>query len=700
VAFRVPPALDPVASPAEAAAATAAGLPLESISASFVARVDRLFPLMCSQLMLLADAPKALARDAELHGRHRRWSYGSDDDDSDELHLGGCGANGGQADLYRELLALLAETCLGWFRHPAEAVARVGLSSLSRLLEVTGGVVLPSPSAAEGSSPAPASSGSALQQQQQHLQRGWDVLIPLLSSTLGLELDLITQFAVRLRSQQQQQQQQQQAADLSVAAVTPRPLFTAGRPALDPEGRRLRCRCRMAVLLQRTLCEHTARRAEQLPWSVTHQLVVLLVGLVRRLMTFNMREDLPPQVLMEQQQQLLKLQGGRQMELQGKSEEDFGTGKNPAGADAAAAPVGESAAAAAADGDGWGEGWDDGWDDGEADGKGLPGELGTCVEVGSRQEHGSEDGDGMDDGMGLNGGLAGVHSLKSPVSTGEDATELSSSSSVEAAQGGADKAAKLQPEDAAGVATAEGHESDETEAPTVIATVPVTADAEAGAAAQAAEVPAAAPGPALPGARLKLSGPHLQLTSATSHDGMRPALARLEVEAADAAITLLLSCAETASPSADVERRREACVQLEALCRHIITCSVAAHTLAATTAMSSSGMRHAASLDSPQEPAALDPNLPGSSWDHAVRAAVLARAIRVMLMLGTLEGDKSTAAVGAAGGAAAEHHQNRQLALLPDVLALLRSHQPVVRGAVADYLERVVGPRLQRLLAL
>ncbi|GLI68912.1 hypothetical protein VaNZ11_013463 [Volvox africanus] len=695
VAFRVPPALDPVAYPAEAAAAAAAGLPLESISASFVARVDRLFPLMCNQLVLLADAPMALARDTELHGRHRRWSYGSDDDDSDELRLGGCDGNGGRADLYRELLALLAETCLGWFRHPAEAVARVGLSSLSHLLEVTGGVVLPSPLPAEGSSTAPVSPGSSLQQQQQHLQRGWDVLIPRLSSTLGLELDLITQFAVRLRFQQQQQQQQ--AAALSAAAVTPRPLFTVPRPALDPEVRRLRCRCRMAVLLQRTLCEHTARRAEQLPWSVTHQLVVLLVGMVRRLMTFNMREDLPPEVLMEQQQQLLNLQGRRHVELQGNSEEGLGTGKDPAGADAAAAPVGE--AAAAANGEGWGEGWDDGWDDGEVDSECLPAESGTRIEVGTSmgqgqgQGQGGEDGDATDNGILPNGGLAGVPSLKSPVRKGDDATELSSSDA--AGQGGADKAAKLQPEDAAEVATAEGHETDETEAPTSTATVPATADAEAGAAA----IAAAAPGPALPGARLKLSGPHLQLTSATSHDGMRPALARLEVEAADATITLLLSCAETASLSAAVERRREACVQLETFCRHIITCSVAAHTLAATTATSSSGVRHAASLDISQEPAALDPDLPGSSWDHAVRAPVLARAIRVLLMLDTSEGDKSAAAVGASGGAAPEHQQARQLALLPDVLTLLRSHQPVVRGAVADYLEVIVGPRLQRLLA-
>ncbi|GIL72819.1 hypothetical protein Vretifemale_3119, partial [Volvox reticuliferus] len=687
VAFRVPPALDPVAYPVEAAAATAAGLPLESISASFVARVDRLFPLMCSQLMPLADATMAQARDEELYGRHRRWSYGSNDGDSNQLGLGGCGANGGQADLYRELLAMLAETCLGWFRHPAETVARVGIRSLSRLLDVTGGVVLPSPSAPEGSLMPSVSSGTPLQQQL--LQRAWDVVIPLLSSTLSSELDLMTQFAVRLRSQQQLQQ----AAASPAAAAAPRPLFTVRRPALDPELRTLRCRCRMAVLLQRTLCEHTARRAEQLPWSVTHQLVALLVGVVRRLMAFNMREDLPPQVLVEQQQQLLILSRRSHMERQ-ENCEGLGTGNNLAGPDAAGAPVGE---AAAAKGDGWGEGWDDGWDDEGVDGEGVTGESGTRAEMDSRQEEGGEDGGGTGNGILLNGGLAGVASLEPPVRKGEDTTEQSPSSSTEAGQGGTDKGDELQSADAAGMAAAKGQETGEAEAPTGTTTLSTTADAEAGTAAQAAEVPFA-PGPALPGARLQLSGPHLQLTSATSHDGMRPALVRLEVEAADAAITLLLSCAETAEPSAAVKRRREACAQLESLCRYIITCSVAAHTLAATMAVSASGARHASSLEAPLEPAALDPNLPGSSWDHAVRAAVLARAIRVFLTLGTWEGDES-AVVGAAGGAAAEDQQTRQLALLPDVLALLRSHQPVVRGAVADYLEVVVGPRLQRLLA-
>eukprot|EP00198_Chlamydomonas_reinhardtii_P013970 XP_001703307.1 SEC7/BIG-like ARF-GEF [Chlamydomonas reinhardtii] len=75
VALRVPPALDPVAHPAEAAAAAAVGLPLESISAGFVARAERIFPLI-------------------------------------------------------------------WFRHPAEAVARAGLTNLCRLLNVTAGVLL------------------------------------------------------------------------------------------------------------------------------------------------------------------------------------------------------------------------------------------------------------------------------------------------------------------------------------------------------------------------------------------------------------------------------------------------------------------------------------------------------------------------------------------------------------------------------
>ncbi|GLC63686.1 hypothetical protein PLESTF_000063300, partial [Pleodorina starrii] len=262
-------------------------------------------------------------------------------------------------------------------------------------------------------------------------------------------------------------------------------------------------------------------------------------------------------------------------------------------------------------------------------------------------------------------------SARGSIDSGEGDDEGKPSPAAAAADADAGTAPCLEPAAAA----------DESRAGT--ATVSATADAEAEAAEAAAPAPAAAaPAAALPGARLQLSGPHLQLTSATSHDGMRPALARLEAESADAAISLLLACAAAAAPSSSPAG--EACAQLERLCRQIIECSVAAHRNAAATA----------AQPPPAEPAAaLGASLPGSSWDHAVRAAVLARAIQVVLRLGALEEDGGSSSSAAGGKAAA-----RQLALLPNVLALLGSHQAVVRGAVADFLEAVVGPRLQQLL--
>ncbi|GFR41202.1 hypothetical protein Agub_g1872, partial [Astrephomene gubernaculifera] len=477
VAFRVPPALDPASYPAEAAAAAAAGLPHESICAGFVARVDRLFPLMCAQLAPLAAAAAAADEEQSRNGGRRRrhprratYDSSSDEDAGDDGEYG----SGPPPDLHRELLTLLAETCLGWFRHPAEAVARAGLSSLSRLLDATGGVVLAGGStaaAATAAVPSRAAATATAVDEDPAVLRGWEVLLPLISSTVDAELTRVTDFTERLRRQQCSAAAPSAAAAAAPAAASPVTAPAVPAPAvsapfsgaagkaaqhsLEPDVRSLRCRCRMLVLLQRLLAEFAARHVAALPWRVTRQLVGVLAGAARRLMAFNMREELPEQ--------------GQQKE----EEEEARAGAAAEAAEAAAAGDGEEPSGRST-GDGWGDGWDeDEWDEDGAEQQDAAGPRSSEAAAPRRRRASGAGGSGKGDGR----------------ASGRSSSTLS-------------------------------------RAPASTAAVATTA---------------ASPSPgggALAGARLQLAAPQLQLTAATAHDSMRPALARLEVEAADAAMTL------------------------------------------------------------------------------------------------------------------------------------------------------------------
>lgn len=732
VAFAVPPALRPDASPAEAAAAAAVvGLPLESISTGFVARVDRLLPLMVSQLGPLAVAAAAVEREQQANGGRRR-RLSDDEDDDAHSSIGGASAAGlagmgsgpvaagpaeAQADLHRELLSMLAGTCLGWFRHPLEPLARVGVTGLSRLLEATGGAApLPAPGqSADGSG----AGGGPTAEERVALQRGWAVLLPLLGSSLEQELSTVTAFTDELRRRQQRYQalvaaELAGAAGAGVRSTPSSPLRPAPQPgaagmpttpAVAPSGpsarsppqlgspatlplrpslagaeasaaatlaRRLRCRCRMLLLLQRTLADYAARRVMELPWAVGRELVSVLLRNARELMAFNMREELP--VGKQQQEQQQHGQGGA---------------PGPKAGSGGHGLAGKKAAKSA---DGWGgdDGWDDddGWEEEQDEGEGE----------GTKEEDGRTEAAGE-----ASGGMAGP-----PHSGSITASDLGGSSQraphgrpLSLASAFA-ATAHIPLEDTAMELTAQ---RSMTTPRTPLQAAPATPAAPAASPSGTSPGGAAASGGAvISGARLQLHARHLQLTSATSHESLRPALARMEAEAADACISVLLTC--TSSPPAptprrgggqhhphahDAQRRQEAMEMLGSFCRYIITTSVAAQSAAPAP-------HHAASAASPLDPAALDPSLPGSSWDHAVRASVLARAIRVLLHHVLPSGHHRQGAAPQQGAGVADG-EGRRLELLPDVLTLLASHQPVVRCAVAEYLDVVLGPRVEQLAA-
>ncbi|KAG2495708.1 hypothetical protein HYH03_006308 [Edaphochlamys debaryana] len=829
VAFQVPRSLDPEAYPEEAAAATAAGLPLESISAAFEARAERLFPLMAAQLGPLAEAAEArgIAKRERRGGVSDSDSGGdSSDEDPDLVSAASRGSSGagfgsgfgfgfseaggsvglvaeaGPPDLHRELLSLLAETSLLWFRHPCEAVARAGLANLSRLLDVTGGVLLPAhahahtlppkplplgraslygasdgasagfdapsspPSSSASSSLAPPSSQALPSQPQpqpqqaRHQARGWAVLLPLLGSTLAAELALVTAFAARLRAAQLQAAVAESAAQAdalerraagsaggagpgpSSPPVSPRgsaggagagplgaspsftshaaappslfggPRPTAGGAIADAECRRLRCRCRMLLLLVRSLAAYATRRAGSLPWDVTEQLVGMLAGAARQLLRFNTREELVLPASAGGAREGLPV-GGEDVEAgateEGGGGEQEGSGgeglMRPLGREGLEAPRGASGAlSAVAEAEGDDGGWNDGWEEEaeEAEGK----------DEGKTGAEGEDEQDGAEEEREL--ATSGERS-EGPAAEASGATDAAEEQSAEAEiEGPAPEAPEASPEPpsaassqrpaltsafaAAPAAAAAAAAEPPSPAGQPAAALPTSS----GPAPSAAAPPAATPAPsgALAGACLALRALQVQLTSATAHDSMRPALARLEVEAADGALSALLACcapdqddptggsapAGHAAVAERRRRRREARAQLDGLCRHILGCAVAAQAAAP-------GAHHAASALSPLEPAPLDPSLPGSSWDHAVRAAVLARAVLLLLhgpptQAAGEDEDSSAGAVGAGG------REARLLALLPEVLVLLMSHQPVVRAAVAEFVEEVMGPRL------
>ncbi|KXZ56613.1 hypothetical protein GPECTOR_1g552 [Gonium pectorale] len=693
VALRVPPALDPAANPAEAAAAAAAGLPLESIAAGFVARVERIFPLLCAELAkLAAAAAAAAAANQDPHGktRRRRSSLDSDMDSDDEAEYGagtaGGGAAGGVAPpaLHLELMGLMGETCLAWFRHSSEPVARAGLTSLARLMEVAAGGGGDGKGAGASKAQAQGTAGS-LQVHQQQQQRGWDVLLPLVSSALLAELTLVTGFVDKLRRLQlalgaavRWQGPMTGAAAGSAAASSP---LASPQPSLPAaELRNARCRCRMLLLLQRSLAEFAAARAAALPWGVMRQLVELLEGTARQLMVFNMREELP------QQQQGIQSRAEREREQEPEraaAGEGASTSGRGAGGGSPKAKKEEGAA------EGWGnaDGWDDeeSWEENEGGsgggrgagetgaGRGKEGFGGDATAAcGSVHSAAGEGGTAAAGGAGAAESHAGS-------TTGQRPLVLSSAFAAAPAAAAAAAAVEEISGDAAASLSNASSPVDSSAAPYPSGSTP-----SAAAAAAAGDSASALPsGSALAGACLALPAPQLQLTSATSHDSLRPVLARLEAEATDAAMTLLhLAAAGRGVEEAEDERRREARQRLLSLCRHVLACSVAAHAAAAAHDLPHAP-HHAASASTPLEPAPLDPALPGSSWDHAVRAVVLARAIRVLL-------HGPTAADGGGGGNGEE-----ALRLLPEVASLLVSHQPLVRGAVAEYLEAVLGPRVQ-----
>lgn len=566
VAFRVPPALDPQAHPEAAAEALASGLPLESIASGFVARVERWFPLLSAQL--------ATAREVQGPGLHA------------------------------ELLQLLAATSLAWFRHCVEAVSRAGLAAISRLL--AGLAAAGSSAAAAGmahqtpssSSPASEAFGAG----------GWDILLPLLEAMLAQELQLVMAFTSKLAAMPRPPPGPLGSGALAhwrghrisstSAAGSPPPAGDAAAAAtavaaaqLADESKRLHCRCRMLVLLQRTLGAALLRDAGRLPWPVARRMLEqLMIGTGQKVMRFNMREELrlPDEV------------------------EAAAAGSSPdAGGAALLVPEGSGAdtgkpqAWTAGNGDnGWGEGWSDNDDD----------------------------------------------DASAAAAEGDDGARAAASSP--GAGAGADGAAEEATTPLAN-GPAPGFSQDP---PSAVKTEASAASIGGG---------AAAPSWLLANVRLQLPAGQLELSSATSHDSSRPALTRLEVEPLDTSLDVLLACSRLPQPDAAAEAEQ----LLLQTCSFVLACHADAQPAAAPA--------HHASALIPGDPAALDPSLPGSSWDHAVRAPVLARCVRLLLV--RLPGEAE------------------RLALLPQLLVLMTSHQAVVRYAVADYLEALAAPHILQL---